>query len=88
MSSFFKANLLLLSFCIFPFFASASGQAEGNNLIEHVGIAIFASAVLGYLAHRLKQPLLLAYLITGVIIGPVMGFGFISEESQVETISH
>jgi Kef-type K+ transport system membrane component KefB len=66
----------------------ASGQAEGNNLIEHVGIAIFAAAVLGYLAHRLKQPLLLAYLITGVIIGPVMGFGFISEESQVETISH
>jgi len=77
----------LLSLFI-PIGAIASGQADGNNLIEHVGIAIFSAAVLAFLAHSLKQPLLLAYLITGVLIGPIMGFGFISEESQIETISH
>jgi Kef-type K+ transport system membrane component KefB/Trk K+ transport system NAD-binding subunit len=88
MSSITKATLSLLFFCLFPFFANASGQEAGNNLIEHVGIAIFSAAVLAFVAHSFKQPLLLAYLITGVLVGPIMGFGIISEGSQIETISH
>ena len=80
--------LLFLLSAILPTFSFASEQGPENYIVKHVGIAIFSAAVLAYLAHRLKQPLLLAYLITGVIIGPVMGFGIISEASQLETISH
>ena len=43
---------------------------------------------MAFIAHYLKQPLLLAYIAAGVIIGPRIGFGFIKNEHDIETISH
>jgi len=59
------------------------GQAD---LLTNIGLCVSAAAVLAILAHRLRQPPLLAYLIAGVLIGPEIGFGFISEKESIRTV--
>lgn len=68
--------------------AFAGGGEGGSTLVNSVGISIIAATVLAFLAHLLKQPLLLAYLATGMLIGPLIGFGWVSNQSDIETISH
>ena len=41
-----------------------------GDLLSTIGICIAAAALLGLLGWRLRQPLILAYLVTGVLIGP------------------
>ncbi|MEO8664622.1 MAG: cation:proton antiporter [Ignavibacteria bacterium] len=59
-----------------------------DTILSSIGIAILAATVMAFTAHFLKQPLLLAYIAAGVIIGPGIGFGFIQNEHDIETISH
>jgi Kef-type K+ transport system membrane component KefB len=39
------------------------------------------------LARAIKQPLLLAYLAAGIVLGPRMGFGLITDEASITLIS-
>ena len=73
--------------CVSNLFASNAGP-DPETLLSSIGIAILAATVLAFTAHFLKQPLLLAYIAAGVIIGPKIGFGFIQNERDIETISH
>jgi Kef-type K+ transport system membrane component KefB len=56
------------------------------NILEQIAIAIVAATVGGFLAHRLRQPLILGYIVAGVIVGPTQGFGLISP-AEVEPIA-
>lgn len=58
-----------------------------HGLVAEIGIAILVSAVIGYLFHLLKQPLIMAYIVAGAIIGPEMGFRLITEPENIEIIS-
>jgi CPA2 family monovalent cation:H+ antiporter-2 len=50
-------------------------------------VTVLSSATLGgYVASRLKQPVLLGYLLGGVLVGPA-GLGFISLEGDIEVLS-
>jgi Kef-type K+ transport system membrane component KefB len=64
----------------------ASG-GDGHHLIHSIGISIFAATAIAFLFHFLKQPLLLAYIAAGVVIGPQMGFGFVSDQQDISVIS-
>jgi Kef-type K+ transport system membrane component KefB len=66
----------------------ASGGEQQGTITSSVGIAILAAMVMGFLSHILKQPLLLAYIAAGVLIGPRIGLGLIASEADIETISH
>ena len=57
------------------------------DLLSSVGICISAAAILAFVGHRLRQPLLLAYLAAGILIGPQIGFGLISDEASIQTVS-
>ncbi|MBN8704272.1 MAG: cation:proton antiporter [Bacteroidetes bacterium] len=81
-------SVLFATGFIFTSSAFASGGEGGSTLVNSVGISIIAATVLAYLAHLLKQPLLLAYLATGMLIGPLIGFGWVSNQADIETISH
>jgi monovalent cation:H+ antiporter-2, CPA2 family len=48
--------------------------------------ALGTSALGGYLANRLKQPALLGYLISGLIVGP-FGVGFLTDVEQVQAFA-
>jgi len=57
-----------------------------QNLFFDIGIIIIIASVLGCLAKLLKQPLILAYLLTGILIGPT-GFGWIRDQSTILVLS-
>src|SRR4051794_34966468 len=60
---------------------------EHMDLLSSIGLCTSVAAALAYLAHRLRQPLLLAYLLAGVLIGPRIGFGLIAEKESIQTVS-
>jgi Kef-type K+ transport system membrane component KefB len=61
--------------------------AEHQDLLSSIGLCISIAAGLAFVAHRLRQPLLLAYLVAGVLIGPQIGFGLITDQESIRTVS-
>ncbi len=57
------------------------------DLLSNIGLAIVAATVFALLAKALKQPLLLAYLAAGILLGPKIGFGLIQDEASITLIS-
>jgi Kef-type K+ transport system membrane component KefB len=57
------------------------------DLLTSIGLCIAVAAALAFVAHRLKQPLLLAYLLAGVVIGPRIGLGLITDEGSITTVA-
>lgn len=58
-----------------------------HHLLADIGIAVIAATLLGLIAHWLKQPILLGYLIAGAVVGPAMGFGWVKDGESIEIIS-
>lgn len=56
------------------------------NIFTQIGIIVCAAAVLAVFMARLKQPLILAYLLVGVVIGPI-GLKLIGAETNVESLA-
>jgi len=60
---------------------------EHVDLLSSVGICISVAAVLAFVGNWARQPLLLAYLLAGVLIGPQIGLGLISDQESIQTVS-
>ncbi|MGF1538266.1 MAG: cation:proton antiporter [Elainellaceae cyanobacterium] len=60
--------------------------AAGHDLILDFTLVLGISAAGGYVAHRLRQPALLGYIISGVVIGP-FGLGLLSEVEQIQALA-
>ncbi len=58
-----------------------------EDLLSNIGLAIVVATGFAFLAKILRQPLLLAYLIAGVVIGPEIGFSWIHDKESIELIS-
>ena len=54
-----------------------------QNIFLDIGIIVIISTLLAYIARLLKQPLIPAYVIAGIILGPALGF-----ITNVETINN
>jgi Kef-type K+ transport system membrane component KefB len=52
-----------------------------------MGTAILAATGVALVARALRQPLILGYLLAGVVIGPAMGFGLVKQAESIELIS-
>lgn len=75
-----QINLLLL--------AADPNAAHGiGSLLNNIGLCVIVAAALAFLANKLKQPALLAYLLAGVLIGPEIGFRLITDPEIIEVIS-
>jgi Kef-type K+ transport system membrane component KefB/DNA-binding NarL/FixJ family response regulator len=59
---------------------------DHSHLLYDIGLSIVAATLLAYVARATRQPLLLAYIIAGVIIGP-LGLGWIKDRSTILTLS-
>lgn len=57
------------------------------NLLSDIGLAIVVATAFALLARILKQPLLLAYLAAGIVLGPRIGFGLIHDEASINLIA-
>lgn len=58
-----------------------------HALIQDIGLAIIISGVIGFLTHKLNQPIILGYLIAGIIVGPEIGPQLVVDPTNIETIS-
>lgn len=61
-------------------------MASEHQFVLDLTLALGASAIGGFVAHRLRQPALLGYLITGLLIGP-SGFGLLNNVQQIEGLA-
>lgn len=57
------------------------------DLLSNIGLAIVVATGFALVAKVLKQPLLLAYLAAGIVLGPKIGFGLIVDEASITLIS-
>lgn len=80
------APLTVCGLLLLPLPAHAAGGG-GATLVSSVGISIISATVLAYLGFLTRQPLLLAYIAAGMVIGPQFGFGFVPSEADVQVIS-
>ncbi|MBN2517528.1 MAG: cation:proton antiporter [Candidatus Altiarchaeota archaeon] len=69
--------LVVLVLALLPEALAASGEAENGMPIEivllsDIGLIIIAATVIGYTASILKQPLIPAYILAGILIGPMV----------------
>ena len=62
-------------------------MTEHVDLLSSVGLCISVAAALAFIGNWLRQPLLLAYLLAGVLIGPQIGLGLISDQASIQTVS-
>lgn len=58
-----------------------------ENLLRDIGFAIMGAAALGLPAYLARLPLLLAYIAAGALLGPHLGFGWITDANSISTIA-
>jgi len=59
-----------------------------TDLLSSIGICVGAAALLALVSWRLRQPLILAYLVTGVIIGPSqVGLNLVRDQNSIQTVA-
>ena len=61
-------------------------MAAEHPFVLDLTVALGASAAGGFLAHRVRQPALLGYLIAGLLIGP-SGFELLDDVEQIEGLA-
>jgi len=57
------------------------------ELIESVAISIIAAAIMAYLSYRLHQPLILGYILAGILIGPELAFKWVENPDAIEAMA-
>src|SRR5437868_14671818 len=57
-----------------------------TDLLSGIAICVTAAALLALVSWRLRQPLILAYLLAGVIIGPI-GFRWVTDLASIQTVA-
>ncbi len=57
-----------------------------QDLLTGIGICVVGAALLALLGHRLRQPVIMAYLVTGVVVGPI-GLNIVANREAIATIS-
>ncbi|MBN1156622.1 cation:proton antiporter [Candidatus Woesearchaeota archaeon] len=57
-----------------------------ENIFFQIGVIIIMATIVGFIAKLLKQPLIPAYVIAGVIIGP-LALGLINDLNTISTLS-
>ena len=60
---------------------------EQHSLLFNIGLVFTVATLFAFIAKALRQPLILAYLVAGVVIGPKIGFGWVEDEAAIELIS-
>ena len=58
-----------------------------TDLLSSIGICVGAAALIAAVTWRFKQPLIIAYLATGVIIGPHIGLHWITNDESIRTVA-
>ncbi|MEO1798862.1 MAG: cation:proton antiporter [Cyanobacteria bacterium J06629_2] len=61
-------------------------EGVNHTFVFDITVVLGSSAVGGFIAHRLRQPVLLGYLVCGLVIGP-FGFGQITQIEEIKSLA-
>lgn len=75
---------LVLLGCV-PTLALAAGS-EMPSLVRDIGVSLLAAGLLALVFHRLRIPSIAAFLVAGVMIGP-LGFQLVTDPENIDTIA-
>jgi Kef-type K+ transport system membrane component KefB len=62
------------------------GLNAPQDLLSSIGICVAAAALIASVTWQFRQPLIIAYLATGVIIGPI-GLRFVTDQASISTVA-
>lgn len=65
---------------------AGGGGGDGSAVIRNIAVAMVAASGVGFLMKLLRQPLLLGYILGGVVVGPV-GLRLITGREEIQTLS-
>ena len=57
-----------------------------DSIYHEFALLLMVSAVVGAIAVRLRQPLLVAYIVVGIVVGPA-GFGWVGAHDQIDLLA-
>ena len=61
---------------------------HGVAFLQDLAVVMIVAGLVTIICHRLKQPVVLGYIIAGVIIGPhTPPFPFIKDEESIQTLA-
>ncbi len=86
-TTFLYLLLIGLLYLVMPETVSAAEDHAGWAFLSSVSISILAATVCAYFANLIKQPLILAYVAAGMAIGPEIGFAWVQNKSDIQTIA-
>jgi Kef-type K+ transport system membrane component KefB/Trk K+ transport system NAD-binding subunit len=58
-----------------------------EDLLAAIGVSTIAAALLALLARRIGQPLILGYIVGGVLLGPQLGLGIVRNREAIDLIA-
>ncbi|RLJ06211.1 MAG: hypothetical protein DRP18_01360 [Candidatus Aenigmatarchaeota archaeon] len=67
-------------------FAAFQHMFSGMDPLLHIGLILIIATFIAYLAKIFRQPLIVAYVLAGILIGP-MGFGLIKNTSEITALA-
>lgn len=69
-------------------FALQTGRMHNTALLQDLAIVMLIAGVVTVLFHWMKQPVVLGYILAGVVIGPhFFGGSFVSSQENVQTLA-
>ena len=71
----------------FVLVAESNSPHGPGDLLNNIALCVITAAVLAFIANKLRQPAILAYLLAGVLIGPEIGFRLVTDAEIIEVIS-
>ncbi|NLH39188.1 MAG: potassium transporter Kef [Elusimicrobia bacterium] len=60
---------------------------HSQGLLTDIAFSIIGCGIISLIMKLIKQPLIIGYVIAGIILGPAIGFGIITDEANIEIIS-
>jgi len=60
---------------------------DAHEFLRSLTIVLAVGAFVAYLFQRIKQPVVLGYLIAGLLVGPYVPVGFVADKAIVQTLS-
>ncbi|TLX67131.1 MAG: hypothetical protein E6L03_07370 [Thaumarchaeota archaeon] len=63
-------------------------QLNGSFLIQDFAVVMIVAAVMVFVTHKLKQPMVIGYILAGMVIGPFTPpFSLIHDVSTINTLA-
>jgi len=67
-------------------FVNALSELAGNSLLTEIGIILIFATILAFVVKFFRQPLVPAYILAGLILGP-LGLGIIKDSESIRILS-